>query len=153
MLTNWMKSRLLNYTPERFHPLFEGVYDTLFYKKNKRKSDTSKSKSPYQDISRLLEIDSPVIVDGGAYKGETTTKFLDLFPSATIHAFEPLPKHINSLRKKYENNTNVYIHDNAIGNDSGKNEIKVNPKSNTSSVFETTDALREKKKSPTSPLI
>jgi hypothetical protein len=60
----------------------------------------TKNTNPYHDAHQVIEINSPTIVDGGAYEGEMTERFLNLFSSPTIHAFEPLPRHVDLLKKK-----------------------------------------------------
>ena len=49
----------------------------------------------YESQTRLLKhngITPKQIVDIGAYDGDTAIKYLDLFPGATVHAFEPFPE-------------------------------------------------------------
>ena len=41
-----------------------------------------------------------VIIDGGASIGDTSQKFSNLFPNATIFAFEPYPPFWDELKKK-----------------------------------------------------
>jgi 2-O-methyltransferase len=43
-------------------------------------------------ISKMVNADAPVIIEIGANNGEHTQWFLDIFPNATIYAFEPDPR-------------------------------------------------------------
>jgi FkbM family methyltransferase len=103
----------------------------------------NKKSNPYKDASRVLDIDAPTVVDAGAYQGEMTEKFLDLFDDSRIYAIEPLPEHLDILNERFKNNPNVEIFDVALGSENGDIEIQVNPKSNTSSVFKTTSKLQQ----------
>lgn len=70
---------------------------------------------------RLSEIKSritnpqPVIIDGGANLGSVTDVLLGYYPSAAIHAFEPIPQLADALRTKYVHRPNVMIHAKALG--------------------------------------
>lgn len=52
-----------------------------------RNSDTTKD--VWEKQKNLTISKSPIIFDAGANRGETTSKYLKLFPNATIYAFEP----------------------------------------------------------------
>lgn len=51
-----------------------------------------------------LKSDSPVIVDAGAYIGDTTLYFKQLYPSARVIALEPFPHSFEMLKKNVEEN-------------------------------------------------
>lgn len=42
-------------------------------------------------ISHYLNMDNPIIIDGGAYSGTSAASYLNAFPKAEIHCFEPNP--------------------------------------------------------------
>jgi len=44
----------------------------------------------YQDIQNMLDLEKPVIIDGGACIGDTVDLFKQAYPKATIYAFEPI---------------------------------------------------------------
>jgi FkbM family methyltransferase len=45
---------------------------------------------PFDDMKRLLSgVGIRTVVDGGAYHGELSLRFADMFPDATVYAFEP----------------------------------------------------------------
>ena len=71
---------------------------------------------------RLYEVKSkipntePLIVDGGgAHSGAITDRLLNYYPSAHVHAFEPIPHLANYLRAKYANHPNIIVHEKALG--------------------------------------
>lgn len=69
----------------------------------------------YADIKVKLATDSPVIVDGGANYGSTISAFLDQYSSPVIHAFEPIPELVESLKKNFSGKSSVFIHGTALG--------------------------------------
>lgn len=70
------------------------------------------------DIKNLLQKDNPVILEIGANCGQTTIDFVQNFPEATIHCFEPDPRAIQKF-KRLVNHPNVFLHEIAIGNSNG----------------------------------
>ncbi|WP_051261817.1 FkbM family methyltransferase [Desulfovibrio inopinatus] len=68
----------------------------------------------YQTIAKHVSHVHPVIVDGGANKGRRTQTFLDLFPEAHIHAFEPLPDLASKLSKRFPAQS-VTVHQYGLG--------------------------------------
>jgi FkbM family methyltransferase len=119
--------------PQRLMPLARGVKRAILYPSEQKEESTD----PYEDVHRILEQDSPVIVDGGANVGRMTKKFIELFENPTVHAIEPVPQHIKEL-EKYADHPSIKIHEVALGADNREIEINVNPKSDTSSIFKTT---------------
>jgi FkbM family methyltransferase len=69
----------------------------------------------FADIKARLNMESPVIVDGGANVGDMTALFLNQYHSPVIHAFEPIPELIAKLKVRFANQNNVTIHGVAMG--------------------------------------
>ena len=69
----------------------------------------------YADVCRFVESKRPLIVDGGAHRGETVERFLRLFDSPEIHAFEPIPELGEHLLRRYGANSAVTVHACALG--------------------------------------
>jgi FkbM family methyltransferase len=71
-----------------------------------------------------LQVDSPLIFDVGANKGQSIASLLTLFPNATIHAFECNPAMVAVLRNLKEKKStacrNVVIHDCGLSNVDGE---------------------------------
>ena len=89
----------------------------------------------FEDVEHLVNTDSPLIVDGGAYKGDTVQSFLDRFPSANIIAFEPNPRLVGQLEKRYALYPNVQIVSKALGPVSKTVRINVGAFDGTSSLL------------------
>ncbi len=68
----------------------------------------------YNTIAQHVRLPYPVIVDGGANKGRRTQTFLDLYPGAHVHAFEPLPDLAAKLCKKFSSH-DVTVHQYGLG--------------------------------------
>jgi len=70
------------------------------------------------DIKNLVNKECPVILEIGANCGQTTIDFIENFPNALIHCFEPDPRAIKKF-KRMINSKNVFLHEIAIGNIDG----------------------------------
>jgi FkbM family methyltransferase len=55
------------------------------------------------------------IVDGGANKGRTVARFLEMFPDAAIRAFEPSPRLARKLAKHFAAESRVVVRPVALG--------------------------------------
>jgi FkbM family methyltransferase len=69
----------------------------------------------FDDIKARLLTESPVIIDGGANRGAMTELFLQQYRSPVIHAFEPIPELVETLKQKFAESRNVTVHGAAIG--------------------------------------
>jgi FkbM family methyltransferase len=79
-----------------------------------------------------------VIFDCGANVGFVTHRFLNLFPSATVHAFEPNPRVFSTLVQAYAEVARVKPHPLAISSHCGTATFEQNENSGTSSFFSPT---------------
>lgn len=70
------------------------------------------------EIKSRITTPQPLIIDGGANLGSVTDSFLGYYPSASIHAFEPIPQLADALRAKYAHSPNVVVHTKALGAES-----------------------------------
>jgi len=85
-------------------------------------------------ITQFLIIKSnPVILDVGANKGQSITRYKKLFQSPVIHSFEPNIDEINILKKKYYNDKNLFLNNLAVGEKKGNLEFNINAVSGHSS--------------------
>lgn len=73
----------------------------------------------WEDIEMLCPTESPVIVDGGANEGYTVDLFQQCFETAEIHAFEPAPELVESLKSRFSDDQSVRVHNEALGNERG----------------------------------
>ena len=69
----------------------------------------------YIDIKARLMTESPTIIDGGANNGSTTDYFLRHYKAPVIHAFEPIPELVVTLKQKFAKQGSVTTHGAAIG--------------------------------------
>jgi FkbM family methyltransferase len=97
----------------------------------------------FEDVEHLVKADSPLIVDGGAYKGDTVQAFLDRFPSANIIAFEPNPMLVVKLEKRFVLYPNVQIVSKALGPVSKTARINVGAFDATSSLLQPSSIGRQ----------
>ena len=76
----------------------------------------------------------PVMIDGGACRGEFTTLLLDAFPSATIHAFEPNQALCDALVERFRPCAGVRVWNRALFSATGAVELEVHADPGTSSL-------------------
>jgi FkbM family methyltransferase len=69
----------------------------------------------YVDIRRHITAPQPLIIDGGASTGNTSRQFVQDYPQAQIHAFEPIPAALEKLKAALAGSPNVQIHPKALG--------------------------------------
>ena len=84
--------------------------------KNSLDSNVSLGK---RTIAELLDKKDPLILEIGANIGTDTLEFALMFPLGEIHAFEPLPLHINKLVENVRGFTNVKIITAALSDSTG----------------------------------
>ena len=58
---------------------------------------------------------APVIVDGGAHRGDSVRSFSLYVPNATFHCFEPDPMLVEELKATFLGRSNVYVVAAALG--------------------------------------
>lgn len=92
-------------------------------------------KFPYDDLTRYLRSDEPVIFDVGANEGQSIEWFQVVFPHAKIFSFEPGPSAFDVLKKKYSNKENVRLFDFGLGAHNEKGTLQENSYSNMSSLL------------------
>lgn len=85
----------------------------------------------------LVRTPSPVIFDVGAHIGSVAKTYRELFPSATIHCFEPDPGLIPELRKSVGEDPGIHLHELALSDQEGKSLFHVNSAPATNSLLAT----------------
>lgn len=76
------------------------------------------------------------IFDLGANHGEITQRYLELFPEAIIHCFEPVKSCFSILKSRFENNPRVILNNIAISDKNGVLNFFVNSNVDTSSLLQ-----------------
>ena len=99
-----------------------------------RNSDSKKSE--WDNQQELLKSKANVIFDVGSNRGDTTSKYLDLFPNATIHAFEPFADSYEIFNKLHKENLNVNLNKYALSSNIGRAILNINKSIDTNSILE-----------------
>ncbi len=98
------------------------------------------------DSLELLDLLRPnppqVIYDIGANVGTWTLLAKALFPSAEIHAFEPLPQHVEQFRLKTIALPDVHLHEIGLGATTSEMSMRITDFSDASSLLPLTDVGR-----------
>ncbi|MEO6852039.1 MAG: FkbM family methyltransferase [Mucilaginibacter sp.] len=116
------------------------------YKRKRKLKGTPASglSMAYIDSLELLELIRDdkfavkVIFDVGANIGTWTLLAKSIFPNATIHAFEPLPAHIQKFNSITHKLNNTSIHQFCLGNEDTTTVINVSSFSDSSSILNAT---------------
>jgi FkbM family methyltransferase len=66
-------------------------------------------------LKRLIPGESPLVIDGGAHKGEFTELIHRQYSDPEIYCFEPIPALAKALHEKYEKFERVQIREAALG--------------------------------------
>lgn len=77
------------------------------------------------------------IFDIGAFHGEVTETYAQLFPRAKIYAFEPFPASFEELKKRFQGNPHVEPVNCAVSSRSGTSTFHVNQDPTTNSLLAT----------------
>lgn len=79
--------------------------------------------------------ESPTILDVGANRGQTATRYRSVFPNADIVCFEPFPESMEILQQTHADDHKVRTVPLAVGRESGTATFHVNQTSGTNSLF------------------
>lgn len=82
------------------------------------------------------------IVDGGAFRGEFTSKMLDHVKASHFHLFEPTPSSFNSLTNRFREHQNINIIRSALSASSGRCSFHLNTSQLTNSLLPEHDNAR-----------
>ncbi len=78
-------------------------------------------------LSSLFPATAPLrVIDAGAHVGHSVTSFLQLFPSAMVHAFEPAPDNFHQLASTFAADPRVYPVRAALGPTDGRRQLHLN---------------------------
>lgn len=103
---------------------------------NFRKTESSPGKSHLLDIARILQhIQSPMIFDVGANRGQSAIQFNEFFRKPTIHSFEPTPSTFDVLKKKCTELANAKPWNFAVGSEKGMLKLHENTFSEMNSLL------------------
>lgn len=71
-------------------------------------------------------IEAATIIDGGAYVGDLTARYLDSFPRSHVWAFEPAPENFARLAARFRNEPRVTPVEAALAPASGEQSLSLN---------------------------
>lgn len=83
-------------------------------------------------IGRYLPA-NPVILEAGAHDGTDTVEMSQLWPDATIHAFEPIPDLYARMKEKTQNIDRIFTYEMGLGSKRQKSKIYVSSGSSDAS--------------------
>ena len=83
-------------------------------------------------LLKIIDLKVPIIIGGGAHKGETISKLKRYFPKSEIYAFEAIPELANQIKLKPK----ISVFNKALGEKNEKLEFNVNVSSDTSSFLD-----------------
>lgn len=92
-------------------------------------------RDPYDDLADMVDLEHPLVIDGGANRGDTVAKLRARFPGATIHAFEPIPALAEGVRQRFADDERVVVHCAALAAEDGLLPFRVLRADVTSSVL------------------
>ena len=82
-----------------------------------------------------MQDQTKVIIDLGANRGDTVQRYLELFPDATIYAFEPFPDSFQFLTKRFKDTPRVKCYSMAIADSDEQKVFYVNVNADTNSLL------------------
>jgi FkbM family methyltransferase len=92
----------------------------------RRDRKSSKTESAFESQRLFFDSNSNMtIFDAGAYIGEVTRTYMDIFPGARIYCFEPYAESFHQLEKLSENKM-VRTYQTAVSDHIGKTKLHVN---------------------------
>ena len=108
------------------------VHGTGFIQSIKK---TSFKEDTFLIQKEIVGTKSLTIFDVGANRGQVTSEYLNLFPNATIYAFEPFPDSFNFLKSRFTGNSKVQMFEKAVTSSAGIKEFFVNKNVDTNSLL------------------
>jgi FkbM family methyltransferase len=86
---------------------------------------------------------SPVILDGGAHRGDSVRSFSKYLENSTFHCFEPDPLLADELKSTFRENHNVKVVTAALGEKRDQVTFNLNFSKPTNSILQTASSLPE----------
>lgn len=108
-----------------------------------RRSGLMAFRDRIRDLAQVTALEAPVIVDGGANKGDITAQFLHHFRRPRIHAFEPIPRLAERLVRRFHRHPSVVVHPFALGERPEDIELHVTNNVVSSSILKPTAVNRQ----------
>lgn len=87
------------------------------------------------DVQKKLLPNAKIIFDVGANRGDVTNSYLNLFPKAVIHAFEPTTEFFETFQNRFVGNSMVKSNLLALSDRSGTADFYINNSGDTNSLL------------------
>ncbi len=100
------------------------------------------SRDPYDDLRSIINLPQPVIVDGGANRGNTVQRLRQAFPASSIHAFEPIRELAQLVRDRFPSDERLTVHGAALSDQEGPLSFKVRAQDVMSSMYEPSETKK-----------
>jgi len=88
-----------------------------------------------KEFIKSLGVTTPIIFDVGAHKGETVSRYKELFPDSIIYCFEAFPENVKILRSRFSSDPSVHIVECAVSDSTHKKTFYINENDATSSLL------------------
>jgi FkbM family methyltransferase len=122
----WNTSRRIVNTRSRIaHLLY--ILSDIYIQAHKNLNYDMATNGEFLLLSRLSKHEIKVVFDVGANIGDYTKECLSVFPKASIHSFEIVPKTFEKLTSNVGHSERVTINNIGLSNASGTLEINYNP--------------------------
>jgi len=92
-------------------------------------------------VAELIGRCDPVIIDGGAHRGDAVREFSRFFSKAEFHCFEPDPTLGEELSRVFAGDPTVHVVKEALGDKCGLSSFNINSARPTNSLLETSRVL------------
>jgi FkbM family methyltransferase len=99
--------------------------------------NTQKFIDPFQVQKSIIPCPT-LIIDVGSNRGDVTSKYLELFPSVYIHAFEPYSDSYTIFEKLFGHNKKIVLNKYALSSDTNDKQLHINKSVDTNSFLEST---------------
>ena len=91
----------------------------------------------------LRSLDFDLLLDAGANKGQFTLIATHVRPGVPVHAYEPHPGEAKTFRAIHGGNTNVVLHEIALGEEDGAADLIISKRTDSSSLLPPAQKLSE----------
>jgi FkbM family methyltransferase len=104
------------------------------------RSDALRKYNPFAEQKRLVDLGSLTIFDVGAYIGEISKVYAELFPTAQVYSFEPFFGSFEQLKRNMVRYPNVHVYNMGLSDRGGRQQLYSNTFDATNSLLEPSPA-------------
>lgn len=102
------------------------------------------SKDRMTEIKRLIPGESPVVIDGGAHKGDFIELIYRQYSEPVIYGYEPIPALAKALKDKYAKSDKITIREVALGSSEAIIELNISKILPATSILEPNEVFSRK---------